>query len=92
MRNCYVRNPSELCKLDEFKQNCLSADKNPIREYTKDSFLYRCVNHVLRQQNIPAAFLFGFFLRDLYQQLKHEYGKRIQKHMKDLVIKVYRGQ
>ncbi|CAF4903878.1 unnamed protein product, partial [Rotaria sp. Silwood1] len=50
------------------------------------------VNRVLRQKNIQFMFLFGFFLRDLYQQLKCEHEKFLRKQLKNSKVTVYRGQ
>jgi hypothetical protein len=93
MKECHAKNPSELRNIDALERNYLSSkEKNPVQEYTKDTFLYRLINRALRQKNIQAIFLFGFFLRDLYQQLKHEHGKFLKIHKKDRIVTVYRGQ
>ena len=90
MRSHYRTNPSELRNIDQLERNYLSAaTKNPIKEYTKETFIYSLVNRILRQKNIHFLFLFGFFLRDLYQQLQCEYKKSL---LKDSKLTVYRGQ
>lgn len=93
MRKYYANNPSELRDIDQFERNYLSSTcRNPIEEYTKDTFLYRLINRTLRQKNIQFIFLFGFFLRDLYQQLKCEHEKFLQKLSKESKFTIYRGQ
>ncbi len=93
MKKYYATNPSELRHIDQLKLNYLSTEnKNPIQEYTKDTFLYRMVNRVLRQKNIQFMFLFGFFLQDFYQQLKGEHKKFLRQQKKNSKITVYRGQ
>jgi hypothetical protein len=88
-----MKNPSELRNINELERNYLSAvDKNPVREYTKPTFLYSLVNRALRRKNIQGIFLFGFFLRDLYQQLKCEHEKFLKKQFEGSKVTVYRGQ
>ncbi|CAF3430033.1 unnamed protein product [Rotaria socialis] len=93
MRKYYSTNPSELRHIDQLELNYLSTtNRNPIQEYTKDTFLYRMVNRVLRQKNIQFMFLFAFFLRDLFQQLKREHENFLRKQLKNSKVTVYRGQ
>ncbi|UJR11981.1 hypothetical protein I4U23_016159 [Adineta vaga] len=53
-----------------------------------DDCYYRLVNRALRQRNIEFIFLFGFHIKDLYQQLEHA-NKDLQTKT---LFTVYRGQ
>ncbi|CAF3863132.1 unnamed protein product [Rotaria sp. Silwood1] len=52
--------------------------------YSQESFLYRLLNKALRTQDIDLLYLFGFFIRDIEEQLKQE------QHF--LPMHLYRGQ
>ena len=60
--------------------------------YTRPTFLFRLLNKALRQRNISVIFLFGFFLKDLHDQLNDEYLKYKQSRLDQPLLKVYRGQ
>ena len=68
--------------IDEF-ENDYSSD-NALWWYTRDSFLYKMLNKALRIQDIGTLFLFRFFIRDIYEQLK--------ENQCSLPVRVYRGQ
>ncbi|CAF1059361.1 unnamed protein product [Didymodactylos carnosus] len=90
MKNYYEGNTTQVGILKEFEH-----DYKPDRAvwwYTRDTFLYRLMNRALRQHNIEVMFLFGFFLHDIYRQLKKEHEKFILTHIENPVVKVYRGQ
>ncbi|CAF3452896.1 unnamed protein product, partial [Rotaria sp. Silwood2] len=72
--------------LNEFEQTYES--NRAIWWYTRDCFLYRMLNRALRQQNIKAIFLFGFFIVDLFKQIK----QINQFYFNSSSIRVYRGQ
>jgi hypothetical protein len=57
--------------------------------YTRDTFIYRLLNKVLRQRNVQGICAFHFFIQDLYQQIEYDY--RILRET-NLSIYVYRGQ
>ncbi|CAF1570699.1 unnamed protein product [Didymodactylos carnosus] len=67
---------------------------NAIEWYTLDSFLYSLLNRGLRQKDFVTAYIFGFFLQDLYQQLKydHEVFKLNCLEREEPLFTVYRGQ
>lgn len=90
LRKYHHGNVAELKKLEEF-ENTYTSEK-AIWWYTRDSFLYRLSNRALRQQNIDAMFMFGFYIRDMYNQLKIEHQKFISNHSTIPNITVYRGQ
>jgi hypothetical protein len=57
--------------------------------YTRDTFLYRLLNHALRLQEIDVIWKFGFFIKDLHQQLVHLHA---ETPLKSRSTVVYRGQ
>ena len=65
--------------------------ESAIHEYTKDSFVYRIINHALRTQNIPIIRKFRPFIRDLHQQLYNEYVTSLRLKKQPIHV-VYRGQ
>ncbi|CAF1605063.1 unnamed protein product [Didymodactylos carnosus] len=87
LRSYYEGKDEELKALDEFERDYTPA--KAVRWYTRDTFLYRILNRALRQHNVQLCFLFGFFVRDLYRQLKEEYEKL---KAAQLTSTVYRGQ
>ncbi|CAF1421683.1 unnamed protein product, partial [Didymodactylos carnosus] len=89
LKDYYSGKEVELKVLQEFESN-YSSDK-AIWWYTRDKFLYRLINRALRQNNIRLLFLFGFFIQDMYRQLKREHERSKLQHI-DNPLKVYRGQ
>ncbi|CAF0889740.1 unnamed protein product [Didymodactylos carnosus] len=81
---------SQLRILEEFQANYKPEDA--IRWYTKDTFVYSILNKALRQHNIEAMFLFGFYIQDLYRQLAKEHKTFKLANLENSIIKVYRGQ
>ncbi|CAF4463285.1 unnamed protein product [Rotaria socialis] len=85
----YANNKSELVKINDFEKNYQSDQA--IAWYTKDSFLYRLVNTVLRAGNISDILDFRIYITDLYEQLtkvQPEHFLFIPEQTKT----VYRGQ
>ncbi|UJR18276.1 hypothetical protein I4U23_005179 [Adineta vaga] len=78
-------------EVDTFE--CEYKIKGAIYYYTKETFIYELLNQLLRQRNIYLLFKFGFFIKDLYQELREaqkEFIKNFsnQPHLRPL----YRGQ
>ena len=88
-RAYYRSNRRMIEQIDRFQQTYKSA--NAIREYTRDGFLYRIVNHGLRTKNMGIIRKFSPFIRDLNSQL-HKYHQEYYKSKKDYIRVVYRGQ
>ena len=90
LKDYYKDHLSKLAALDEFERTYQPSDA--IRWYTRDSFVYRLLNNASRRFNIELMFLFGFFVQDMYKQLKveHQNFKVTQEYCP--VTKVYRGQ
>ncbi len=86
LKEYYDGNPTQRKILDEFQSNYTSSDA--LRWYTRDSFLFRSINIASRQHNIELIFLFGFYIKDLYQQLEHAH----KKFQTETSFTVYRGQ
>ncbi|CAF3926116.1 unnamed protein product [Rotaria sordida] len=66
-RQIYQNNKNNLNILNEFEQQYHHS--NSIRWYTKDYFLFHCLNKALRQQDIHTIFLLHFFIYDLFHQV-----------------------
>jgi tetratricopeptide (TPR) repeat protein len=87
-RTEYKTNSAMLKQIDDFEKNYKPEDA--IQWYTKDSFLYRLLNKLIRTENINALFKFKFFITDLSLQLKqkweNDYGPNYCES-----VKLYRG-
>ena len=90
LKDYYKGKRNELKDLEEFERTYQAS--NALRWYTRDAFLYRLLNRALRQHNIELMFLFGFYVKDIYQQLKQEYQQFKVSHFESEAIYVYRGQ
>ncbi|CAF3345552.1 unnamed protein product [Rotaria sp. Silwood2] len=88
-RAYYRNNPSMIRNIERF-QLTYESD-NAISEYTKDSFLYRIVNHALRTQNMETIKKFRPFIRDLHSQL-YSYHQKYYLFNEPFIRVVYRGQ
>ena len=86
----YNGNPAEVRLIKEFGDSYISKDA--IKWYTRETFVYRVLNKALRQRNLTLIFLFGFFIQDLYEQLKVEYNEFRSKNLSSDMITVYRAQ
>ncbi|CAF4399206.1 unnamed protein product, partial [Rotaria socialis] len=78
----YKENDFELSNIQEFQDDYSSG--NVLWWYTRDSFFYKTLNAVLRDQNIHAMFLFRSYISDIQDQLKN--------HQAEKSIKLYRSQ
>lgn len=89
-RRMYIGVPSILAEIDLFDKiyNCNSA----LQWYTRDSFLFRTINQILRSSNVELMFKFRYFLTDLYVQLHelHQQTLSLRRHPVD--GNFYRGQ
>ncbi|CAF4782973.1 unnamed protein product, partial [Rotaria sp. Silwood2] len=81
-RNVYKDLKEDQKLIDTFED--FYGSKQALRWYSKDSFLYRLLNKALRSQDIDLLYLFGFFIRDIEEQLK--------KQRYHLPTHLYRGQ
>ena len=78
----FGNNTKEWKKLQEFH---LSYSPEKVFEwYTKDSFIHKPLNKILRIQNSDLLYLYRFLLQDLESQLT--------RHQEQSQVRVYRGQ
>ncbi|CAF1344117.1 unnamed protein product [Adineta ricciae] len=76
--------------IDEFEKT-YDPDK-AIWWYTRNCFLYRILNGVLRQKNMEAALYFRFYLLDICKQLKSVQEEYLEYFDDRPLLKTYRGQ
>ncbi|CAF1303153.1 unnamed protein product [Adineta steineri] len=90
LRSYYQNKEVELKILDEFERSY--ASDSSVLWYTRNTFLYLVINTALRQKNIEVIFLFAFFIKDIYVQLKNQYEIFRINYLNDPKINVYRAQ
>ncbi|CAF1025851.1 unnamed protein product [Didymodactylos carnosus] len=71
LKSYYNGNAENMKTINEFEQSYLPS--KAIWWYTRDTFFYCLLNKGLRQHDTEMIFLFGFYIRDIYVQLKEEY-------------------
>jgi tetratricopeptide (TPR) repeat protein len=88
----YRANEKYLEAIDEFEKTY--KPELSIVWYKKNSFLYRLLNKVMRQQNIQGILTIRFFILDLYKQLKETYRECLDDNYYEYIPNpnVYRGQ
>jgi len=89
LREYYIDNNPKLNTIDEFAQNYrsdLSA-----WWYTKEPFIYEFLNYALRKMESETIINMGFFIRDLYDQIKQLYQQQVKNYDGKSFL-VYRGQ
>ena len=84
----YLGNEEELKNIEIFRQT-YTANKS-IQWYSKDCFVYRIINKILRTENIDAFFAYRFFINDLCQELSEKH-KKFKKNLQSKQLTVYRG-
>jgi hypothetical protein len=84
----YLGNEEELKNIEIFRQT-YTANKS-IQWYSKDCFVYRIINKILRTENIDAFFAYRFFINDLCQELLEKH-KKFKKNLQSKQLTVYRG-
>ncbi|CAF3322563.1 unnamed protein product [Rotaria sp. Silwood2] len=82
----YAENTTELCIIEEFKQNYSYA--SAIWWYTRECFTYSTLNRALGLQDVEILMKMSFFIYDLHRQLEH-FHKAMNNHQ---ILTVYRGQ
>ncbi|CAF1029072.1 unnamed protein product [Didymodactylos carnosus] len=85
----YRGNPSMLKQINNFAETYKPSEA--IREYTRESFLYRIVNRALRTQNMEIIKKFSPFIADLNYQL-HKHHQEYYHSKNHSIRAVYRGQ
>ncbi|UJR12144.1 hypothetical protein I4U23_016321 [Adineta vaga] len=86
----YHDNPSILQAIEEFK--ITYTPDEAIRWYTRDGFLYKVLNRILREKNQQAIQLTHFLIYDLDHQLSNELRTIEQDWMRAETVHLYRGQ
>ncbi|CAF4116158.1 unnamed protein product [Rotaria sp. Silwood2] len=93
-RLCYANDKIEQEKINEFELNYRSEEA--IRWYTRDSFLFRIINKILRSENIDYIYKLRYILVDIRIQLLELHCDYLQclvdMELFPYVLKVYRGQ
>ncbi|CAF1177722.1 unnamed protein product [Didymodactylos carnosus] len=90
LRQYYQDMDAKLRAIDEFERTYTPG--KAVWWYTRDTFLYRLLNKALRQHNIEVMFLFGFYIKDIYHQLKNEHREFKNSHSDQPIVTAYRGQ
>lgn len=90
LKEYYNGNPIELRNIDDFQSQYKAEDT--INWYTRETFVYRLLNKALRQRNVTLLLVFGFFIQNMYRQLKSENQKFKSEYSSSDFVKVYRGQ
>lgn len=89
-RQYYSLDETYLIHINEFAKKYQSTQA--ARWYTKDSFIHRIVNKVLRTGNIEHCYLLRFYITDLSEQLyqlKCQQQKNVTETAKNTIL--YRG-
>lgn len=82
-------NEKHLQLVNEFENDYTA--KAALRWYTRESFVYRLLNRILRTNNLDAMLDFGFYITDLHNELRKLCSIQTQSY--DTVdMHVYRGQ
>ncbi|CAF0983899.1 unnamed protein product [Didymodactylos carnosus] len=91
-KTCYRADLTNLKIVEKFENTYKPSEA--IQWYKRDSFVYRLLNKVLRQQNIEGILTFRFFILDMFEQLKTIYKGYINDdtYEDNSYIIVYRGQ
>ncbi|CAF3395113.1 unnamed protein product [Rotaria sp. Silwood2] len=87
-RSQYPSGDPMLAQIDKFEKNYQSKDA--IEWYTKDSFVHKLVNKLIRIENIDALLHLKFFIVDLSACLKMKW-EQDYSHRSYESIKVFRG-
>ncbi|CAF3560993.1 unnamed protein product [Adineta steineri] len=79
-------------QIQDFERNYHSNDA--IQWYTRESFVYRTINQILRYDDISLAIKYRFFITDLYEKLSELHNQIIQSNdfSEQPIITCYRGQ
>ncbi|CAF4649320.1 unnamed protein product [Rotaria socialis] len=93
-RSNYAENRTELDKILEFEKTYNS--EFAIKWYTRDSFLYRLINKVLRQEDVDDMYKIRLILSDIHTQLVELHGDFLSRLLElnffPYCLTTYRGQ
>lgn len=81
-----------LKQIDEFEQEYHS--NAAIQWYTRDTYLYRLINHALRCEDTESIIKYRFFIVDLYQKIDELYQQMREQinYSEATLLTYYRGQ
>ena len=88
-RKLYTRNTSDSRIIDEFERDY--RPESAIWWYTRECFVYRMLNHALREIEGDTIINMGFFIRDLHRQIQQLHSQQVKIYNGEQFI-VYRGQ
>ncbi|CAF1207016.1 unnamed protein product [Adineta steineri] len=91
-RSYYHENKKQLEVIDSFEQT-YPQTITAIQWYTKQSFVYKLVNKILRTEDIELLHTFRYFISDLSSNLAVEYYQNIiaQQETSQIPLVLYRG-
>jgi hypothetical protein len=91
-RRICENNDRVLAEINTFDQ--MYQSNAALQWYSRDTFLFRIINKVLRSNNVNTMFNLRYFLADLYEQLNELHIKEsiFDPYQKQQIEKVYRGQ
>ncbi|CAF4379094.1 unnamed protein product, partial [Rotaria sp. Silwood2] len=91
-RRIFQDNAPALAEINAFNQGYNS--NIAIQWYSRNGFLYRRINQVLRSNNADEIFKIRYFLKDLYAQLNELYVQEslCDSYQQQDITMVYRGQ
>ena len=91
-RHICKNNEQALTEIDTFDK--MYESNAALQWYSRDTFLFRIVNKVLRSNNVNTMFNIRYFLTDLYTQLNelHKKENLFESYEIQQIKKVYRGQ
>ena len=87
-RSQYFGDQNQLKIIKEFEKNY--KQHTPIWWYTRDCFVSTMLTRAFQTQDIETIIRFGFFIKDLHQQIETIHSKTMKKN--NLPIVVYRTQ
>lgn len=90
LRNYYDGKVGELRVIDEFERN-YTLDR-AVWWYTRDTFFFRLINKANRQHNVRVMLAFGYYIKDLFLQLKKEHEIFKAANVDNAQVQVFRGQ
>ncbi|CAF1379345.1 unnamed protein product, partial [Didymodactylos carnosus] len=82
--------PTTLKLTDKFIPTYKSEDV--FQRYARNCFIHRLLNKAFRLKNIDVLFIFRFFIRDLYEELKKLHTTSVDVDDKVATLRVYRDQ
>lgn len=88
-RRIHADNSFLLQQIDDFEENYNC--NNALNWYTRDTFLFRTLNEILRSTDVNNMFKCRHFFIDLYQQLNGIYRELINSCLYTREDKFYRG-